>query len=272
MINFQRWRFWVSEVRASAAGFLARSDSLKAMFIILLVIGVLVMGWSAVYDYWVLGTDQRKAEHVYKKAEGLVEKESWDDALTALFEAEILYREANNVYGAADVEILKALVYAKKGDKVMTTYIMQRAKEAIQDRNDPLLEGYFYEHLLAMAMKHRQFSSIPSIADQTANVWLSQGKTKRAATFLVLTADQVLDSDGPKPMVIELYTRALFLYEQVGDVYNQAQCHERIGNVLVTVDAKAAVNAYQRAEGLFVQAQKPERAKTVQKSIKALQE
>ena len=272
MINFQRWRFWVAALKASAAAFLMRSDSLKVIFVILFAVGVLFMGWSSVYNYWVLGTDQRKAEHVYKQAEALVDKESWDDALTALFEAEILYRQANDIYGAADVEIMKALVYAKKGDKIMTGYIMQRAKEAIQARNDPLLEGYFYEHLLSMAVKYRQFSSIPRIVDQTVDLWTSQGKTKRAATFLVLTADQVLDSDGPKPMVIELYTRALFLYEQVGDVYNQAQCHERIGNVLVTVDAKAAVNAYQRAEGLFVQAQKPERAKTVQKSIKALQE
>lgn len=272
MINFHRWRFFWGGWKTSAVAMLRRPEILKGIFVIMLVMGVLVMGWSAVYDYWVLGTDQRKAEHVYKHAEGLVEKASWDEALTALFEAEILYREANDVYGAADVEILKALVYAKKGDKVMTAYIMQRAKEAIQGRNDPLLEGYFYEQLLAMALKYRQFSSIPSIADQTAQVWLSQGKKKRAATFLVVTADQVLDSDGPKPMVIELYTRALFLYEQVGDVYNQAQCHERIGNVLATVNAKAAVNAYQRAAGLFVRAQKPERVKAVQKTIKALQE
>lgn len=272
MINLHRWRFWVGSLRASAATFLARSGSLKVLFVILLVMGVLVMGWSAVYDYWVLGTDQKKARHAYNQAESLLDEQSWDDALTALFEAEMFYRQANDVYGAADVEILKALVYAKKGDKVMTGYIMQRAKDAIRDRNDPLLAGYFYEHLLDMAIKHRQFSSIPAIADQTVALWLSQDKQKRAATFLVVTADDVRASGGPAPMVIEFYTRALFLYERQGDLYNQAQCHERIGNVLASVDAKAAINAYQRAEALFSQAQNPERAKDVQKTIKALKE
>ncbi len=272
MINFQRWRFWVGALKASAASFLMRSDSLKVIFVIVFAVGVLFIGWSAVYDYWVLGTDQRKAEHAYRQAETLVDRQSWDDALTALFEAEILYRQADDIYGAADVEIMKALVYAKKGDKIMTTYIMQRAKEAIQARDDPLLSGYFYEHLLSVAVKYRQFSSIPGIVDQTVDLWTSQGKKKRAATFLVVTADQVLNSGGPQAMVIEFYTRALFLYEQSGDLYNQAQCHERIGNVLITVDRAAAANAFGRAQGLFLRAQKPERAKVMENAIQDLKE
>jgi hypothetical protein len=271
MINFQRWRFGVS-LKASAAAFLRRPESLKIIFVMVLVTGVLFMGWSSVYNYWVLGTDQKKADHAYRNAETLVDKQSWDDALTALFEAEIFYRQAGDVYGATDVEIMKALVYAKKGDKTMTAYIMQRAKEAIQAREDPLLSAYFYEHLLSVALKHRQFSSLPGIVDQTVDLWMSQGKKKRAATFLVVTADQVLDSGGPPTMVVEFYTRALFLYEQGGDLYNQAQCHERIGNVLVTVDRAAAANAFARAQGLFLQAQKPERAKNMEKAIQDVKE
>jgi hypothetical protein len=253
MINFQRWRFWLS-LKAFAASFFRGPESVKIIFVVLFALGVLFMGWSSVYDYWVLGTDQKKADHAYRQAETLVEKQSWDDALTALFDAETLYRQADDIYGAADVEIMKALVYAKKGDKIMTTYIMQRAKEAIQARNDPLLSGYFYEQLLSV------------------DLWMSQGKKKRAATFLVVTADQVLDSGGATPMVIEFYTRALFLYEQGGDLYNQAQCHERIGNVLMTVDRAAAANAFVRAQGLFLRAQKPERAKIMEKAIQDLKE
>jgi hypothetical protein len=271
MINFQRWRFWLS-LKAFAASFFRGPETVKIIFVVLFALGVLFMGWSSVYDYWVLGTDQKKADHAYRQAETLVEKQSWDDALTALFDAETLYRQADDIYGAADVEIMKALVYAKKGDKIMTTYIMQRAKEAIQARDDPLLSGYFYEQLLSVAVKYRQFSSIPGIVDQTVDLWMSQGKKKRAATFLVVTADQVLDSGGATPMVIEFYTRALFLYEQGGDLYNQAQCHERIGNVLMTVDRAAAANAFVRAQGLFLRSQKPERAKIMEKAIQDLKE
>jgi hypothetical protein len=64
----------------------------------------------------------------------------------------------------------------------------------------------------------------------------------------------------------------VFLYEQGGDLYNQAQCHERIGNVLVTVDRAAAANAFARAQGLFLQAQKPERAKNMEKAIQDVKE
>jgi tetratricopeptide (TPR) repeat protein len=269
-MNSQRWRSWVASVKDSGAKFLRDPEGTKRLFVLLFAVGVLYAGWSSVYEYWVLGNDEKKGEHAYQQAETLVKNQDWDPALRTLFEAELFYRQAGNVYGAVDVEVMKALVYGKKGDAIMSAYIMQRANDAVKARKDPLLLSYFYEHLLSVAVQYGQFSSIPGLANQNVDLLLSQGKKKRAATSLVVLGDQVRKAGGPAQMVIELYTRALFLYEQQGDFYNQAQCHERIADILSTADAKAALSVYQRAQALFLRAQKPERSESVEKKMKNL--
>jgi tetratricopeptide (TPR) repeat protein len=269
-MNVNVWHAWVASLKAFGGKIFRSPEAIKRLFIVLFAVGVFYVGWSSVYEYWVLGTDGKKGEHAYAQAETLVKDQSWDEALRVLFDAELSYRQARDVYGAVDVEIMKALVYAKKGDAVMSAYIMQRATDAVKARKDPLLLSYFYEHLLLVAVQYGQFSSIPNLANQNVELLLSQKKKKRAATSLVVLADQVRENGGPAPMVIELYTRALFLYEQEGDVYNQAQCHERIASVISTVDPNAAMAAYQRAQALFLQAEKPERSDMIEKKIKEL--
>ena len=247
---------------------LQNPETPKRAFIIFLMLGVLYGGWTVVYDYWILGSDARKGDFYYKNAVTAIDKSDYESALTNLYDAENSYQLSRDLYGATDVEILKALSYAKKNDAVMSSYIMQKARNDIKKLNDPELMTYFYEKMLDLAVKYHQYSSIANLSSQNTDFLLANNKPKRAANSLVLLGDKISENDTP--LTMELYSRALFLYEKQNDNYNQAQCHERIADIIATKDTNAAIFSYNRAKKLFIMAEKQDRAEIIQKKIEKL--